>query len=53
LGDVLWERLGRPRRLLLEAGHETLFMQVPQHFGKMVEVIEEGVALAAERAKPE
>jgi hypothetical protein len=53
LGDVLWKRLGRPRRLLLEAGHETLFMQVPQHFGKMVEVIEEGVALAAERAKPE
>jgi hypothetical protein len=53
LGDVLWERLGRPRRLLLEAGHETLFMQVPQHFGKMVEVIQEGVARAAERGKPE
>ncbi len=53
LGDVLWERLGRPRRLLLEAGHEPLFMQVPQHFGKMVEVIEEGVARAAERGKPE
>lgn len=53
LGDALWERLGRPRRLLLEAGHETLFMQVPQHFGKMVEVIQEGVARAAERAKPE
>ncbi len=53
LGDALWERLGRPRRLLLEAGHETLFMQVPQHFGKMVEVIQEGVSRAAERAKPE
>jgi hypothetical protein len=53
LGDVLWKRLGRPRRLLLEAGHEPLFMQVPQHFGKMVEVIEEGVARAAERGKPE
>jgi len=53
LGDVLWERLGKPRRLLLEAGHETLFMQLTQHFGAMVETIEDGVARAAARAKPE
>lgn len=32
LGDLLWERLGKPDRRLEEAGHELLFMQLPARY---------------------
>ncbi len=38
LGDLLWERMGKPERWLEEGlGHELLFMALPQKFGKMME----------------
>lgn len=38
LGDLLWERLGKPERWLVDgAGHEVLFMMLPQKFEKMME----------------
>jgi predicted esterase len=38
LGDLLWERLGKPERWLVEdAGHELLFMTLPQKFEKMMD----------------
>jgi predicted esterase len=38
LGDLLWERLGKPDRWLVDgAGHEVLFMMLPQKFEKMME----------------
>ena len=41
LGDLLWERMGKPERWLMEeAGHEVLFMMLPQKFGKMMEWLE-------------
>lgn len=38
LGDLLWERLGRPDRWVEEAGHEALFMSLPaESFPRMME----------------
>jgi fermentation-respiration switch protein FrsA (DUF1100 family) len=38
LGDLLWERLGKPERWVVDgAGHEVLFMTLPQKFEKMME----------------
>jgi hypothetical protein len=38
LGDLLWERLGKPERWMVDgAGHEVLFMTLPQKFEKMME----------------
>lgn len=35
LGDVLWERLGRPERDLIEGGHEVLFLQLAQRLERI------------------
>jgi hypothetical protein len=53
LGDALWERLGKPPRLLLEAGHETLFMQLPRHFDAMHTTINKGFEKVAASAPEE
>jgi fermentation-respiration switch protein FrsA (DUF1100 family) len=37
LGDLLWERLGQPERWVEEAGHEDLFMRLPQKAGDIIE----------------
>lgn len=44
LGDVLWERAGRPERWLREAGHEALFMAIPADFPRMLDWLDAAVA---------
>jgi hypothetical protein len=41
LGDELWERLGKPERWSEEAGHEELFMRLPQKAGRICDWIAE------------
>lgn len=55
LGDVLWERLGRPERWIDEgAGHETLFMDMTrEYFPKVAEWLREAVPAAGAVAAPE
>jgi predicted esterase len=44
LGDLLWERLGKPERWVEDGtGHELLFMTLPAKFGKMMEWIDKSV----------
>lgn len=55
LGDLLWERLGKPERWLAEgATHESLFMNLPRdHFPRMMEWLNGMVPPpAAEQAAP-
>jgi fermentation-respiration switch protein FrsA (DUF1100 family) len=47
LGDLLWERLGRPERWSEEAGHEEIFMRLPQQIERLVGWIENAVAVQA------
>jgi predicted esterase len=37
LGDVLWERLGRPERWSFPVGHELLFMGLPSQFPRILD----------------
>ncbi|HYE62563.1 MAG TPA: alpha/beta hydrolase [Phycisphaerales bacterium] len=58
LGDLLWERLGRPERWLDEgASHESLFMNLPRdHFPRMMEWLNRAaprLAQDAPAAQPE
>jgi fermentation-respiration switch protein FrsA (DUF1100 family) len=48
LGDLLWERLGRPERWAQEAGHEEIFMHLPQQIDGILEWIRGAVAATAE-----
>jgi len=42
LGDLLWERLGKPRRVRLdEATHLGLFLALPAHYGEIAAFIAE------------
>jgi predicted esterase len=43
LGDLLWERLGRPERWSEEAGHEEVFMRLPQKTGRILEWLDQKV----------
>lgn len=36
LGDLLWDRLGRPERWAEDAGHEEVFMRLPQKVRPMI-----------------
>ncbi|CAG0988602.1 hypothetical protein PHYC_02163 [Phycisphaerales bacterium] len=40
LGDVLWERCGRPERWMVDGGHELLFMQLSSYYERIGEWIE-------------
>lgn len=48
LGDVLWERLGKPERWLEHCGHEDLFISLPAKFGAIADWLDR--ALAGEQA---
>ncbi len=41
LGDLLWERLGKPERWPEEAGHEEIFMRLPQKTPQILDWIEQ------------
>jgi hypothetical protein len=41
LGDLLWERLGRPERWSEEAGHEEVFMRLPQKSGRLLDWLDQ------------
>lgn len=45
-GDLLWERLGKPDRLQINAGHELLFYFLPNKAGFIVEWVERHVPTA-------
>ncbi len=36
LGDLLWERLGKPERWVQTAGHEELFMRLPRQMDRVM-----------------
>ena len=42
LGDVLWERAGRPERWTYPVGHELLFAGLPQEFDKLMAWLSQG-----------
>ncbi|HYF16125.1 MAG TPA: hypothetical protein VD971_13735 [Phycisphaerales bacterium] len=44
LGDVLWERAGRPERMILAAGHETLFMGLSRRFPALLDWLDKHFA---------
>jgi hypothetical protein len=35
LGEVLWQRAGKPQRDLHDVGHEWLFAGLPKQFGRI------------------
>jgi len=37
LGDALWERCGRPERWISNAGHELLFMRLPDRYDAILD----------------
>lgn len=47
LGDLLWERLGKPERWVHTAGHEEVFMKLPAQMDRIMEWL---AALPAEPA---
>jgi len=54
LGDMLWERLGKPERWVQVAGHEEVFMKLPAEMDKIMEWIAAAVpAGAAPAPSPE
>jgi predicted esterase len=53
LGDLLWERLGKPERWLQDGqGHEVLFMLLPQQFDKMMDWLDRGTGLPPGAGNP-
>jgi len=52
LGDVLWERLGRPERWLRPAGHEVLFMNLPGEYEKIMVWLDGTVPLGSAVGPP-
>jgi predicted esterase len=44
LGDELWEALGKPERWSEEAGHEEIFMRLPQKAGRICDWLAEKTA---------
>jgi predicted esterase len=49
LGDLLWEQLGKPDRWTEEAGHELLFMRLPQRVDSIIEWLDAAIAETARR----
>lgn len=47
LGDVLWERLGRPDRWLRDAGHESLFAVLPGDYPAILGWIDRALGAGA------
>ncbi|MEX2217856.1 MAG: prolyl oligopeptidase family serine peptidase, partial [Phycisphaerales bacterium] len=43
LGDLLWERLGRPERWSEEAGHEEVFMRLPKKAGDILDWLDKAI----------
>lgn len=56
LGDLLWERLGKPRRVRLDdANHLGLFLALPAHYGDIAEFLAQNVdgpAMLAPQREP-
>lgn len=55
--ELLWERLGRPERRLLDLGHESLFISLPFRMGGIMDWIDGATApnpagIAPEREEP-
>lgn len=44
LGDLLWERLGRPERRVLPVGHELLFVTLPTQFLGIIDWLDGAVS---------
>ena len=51
LGDLLWERLGRPERWVQTAGHEELFIKLPAQMDAIMQWISSHTNLAAARGR--
>jgi hypothetical protein len=47
LGDLLWERLGKPERWVSSAGHEEVFMRLPLQMDRLMAWIDEHTRAAA------
>lgn len=47
LGELLWERAGRPRRIVREAGHESLFFSLSGDYTTIREFLDESAREAA------
>lgn len=45
LGDLLWERLGKPDRWVEEAGHEELFVRLPPRMDEIIAWLEPHLAV--------
>ncbi|MEM9064259.1 MAG: prolyl oligopeptidase family serine peptidase [Planctomycetota bacterium] len=41
LGDLLWERLGKPERMVSNVGHELLFLSLPLRFVRVMDWLDE------------
>lgn len=50
--ELLWERLGRPERRLLEMGHESLFISLPFRMGGIMDWLDAAIANDAEPSPP-
>jgi hypothetical protein len=46
LGDLLWERLGKPERWVEQAGHEEVFMKLPGRMAKILDWLEKSAGMA-------
>jgi len=44
LGEVLWERLGKPRRIAMDVGHELLFMNLTKMLPQITEFLRDAAA---------
>jgi dienelactone hydrolase len=52
LGDQMWEQLGRPERWTEEAGHEEVFMHLPQRIEKIIDWLDAAVGAPPSDSPP-
>lgn len=52
LGELLWERLGKPERWSYPVGHEALFMMLPLRYNQIAAWINKATETAAEAPSP-
>ncbi len=52
LGDLLWRRLGEPRRTTVNFGHEFLFLLLGRHYDEMLTFLSDAVRPAASPPRP-
>jgi pimeloyl-ACP methyl ester carboxylesterase len=51
LGDLLWERLGKPERWSEPAGHEEVFIKLPPRMDKIMEWVRAAAAVGPESGR--